>query len=169
VKDLHHTEKSTRSRADALFKRANEEWDKGRLRSAFRLFLSAARAGDAGAQANLGYFYDVGIGRKPNRRLALHWYGRAFRQGYSAGATNTGTIYRDQGQTRKALTWFQKAVRLGDADANLEIAKLYLRQKRNIRKAIPYLIRTIKASSGTEVTEDSRREARRLLKQLREG
>jgi hypothetical protein len=169
VKDLHRTGKSTRSHADILFRQANQEWDKGRLRSAFRLFLSAAKAGDAGAQANVGYFYDVGIGRKPKPRLALYWYGRAFRQGYSAGATNTGTIYRDQGQIRKALTWFQRAVRLGDADANLEIAKLYLRKKKDIRKAIPHLNRTIRAAAGTEVTEDSKREARRLLKQFGRG
>lgn len=166
MKDSHRVRQSLRSKADFMFRQANDAWDKGKLRSAFCLFHSSAKAGDPGAQANLGYFYDVGIGLKPNRRLALYWYRRAYQRGNSAGATNIGTIYRDEGKADKALMWFKRAVKLGDGDANLEIAKLYLREKRYYQKAIPYLVRTIKAASGTEVTENSRREARRILKKL---
>lgn len=167
MRNFRRAQQLVKHNDEVLFKQANEEWEKGRLRSAYRLFLAGAKAGDPGAQANLGYFFDIGIGMKPSRRRALYWYRRAFKQGYSAGATNIGTIYRDKGELRKALMWFQRAVKLGDADANLEIAKIYLREKKVFRKAIPYLLRTIKAASGTEVTEDSRQEARRLLERYK--
>jgi hypothetical protein len=55
---------------DVLFAKASEQWDRGKLRSAFHLFLSAAKRGDPSAQHDLGYFYDVGVGVKPNRGLA---------------------------------------------------------------------------------------------------
>lgn len=154
------------AKIEDLFIRANREWERGHLRSAFRLFSIGARAGDPGAQTNLGHFYDTGKGVRPNRRQALYWYGRAFKGGYSAGAASIAIIHRDAGQTKKALMWFRRAVRLGDGDANLEIAKLYLREKKGTARAIPYLRRTIKSVSGTEVTEDSRQEAKRLVKQL---
>jgi TPR repeat protein len=76
----HGSKRSRSSNACNLFLRANEHWDRGELKSAFRLFLRAARAGDSGARVNLGYFYDSGLGVKPNRDLALYWYRRAYRQ-----------------------------------------------------------------------------------------
>jgi len=159
-----YARQSLKPNTEILFSRANEEWDHGKLRSAFRLFLSGARAGDPGAQVNLGYFYDTGLGMKPNRRQALYWYKRAFQQGYAPAATNIGTIFRDQRQLKKALVWFRRAVKLGDGDANLEIAKIYLRDEEEVGRAIPYLRRTIQARVAA-VTEGSRREAQRLLEQ----
>jgi TPR repeat protein len=84
----HGSKRSWSSNADDLFLRANEHWDRGKLKSAFRLFLRGAKAGDSGAQVNLCYFYDSALGVKPNRDLALYWYRRAYRQG-SAGRRRT--------------------------------------------------------------------------------
>lgn len=157
------------SKLDLLFAKANEEWDSGRTRSAFRLFLSAAKLGEPGAQHNLGYFYDVGIGVKANRTAALYWYRRAYRHGYRVAASNIATMYRDENKIKRALEWFHRAIRLGDADANLEIAKILLQQERGATKAIGYLKRTIE-SNASDVTEGSRQEAQNLLKSLlREG
>lgn len=156
---------SSKEKADALFTKASEQWDHGKHLSAFRLFLAAAKYGDSGAFHNLGYFYDVGIGVKPNRAAALYWYKRAFRRGSGASASNIGTMYRDEKNTKEALSWFKRATRLGDADANLEIAKIYLRGNGDGSKANAYLQRTVRAKA-TDVTEGSRDEARRLLKRL---
>lgn len=60
--------------------------------------------------------------------------------------------------------WFQRAVKLGDGDANLQIAKIYLLNDRDQQKAIKYLEKTIKA---VYVTDGSIEEASCLLKQLR--
>jgi hypothetical protein len=153
------------SNADVLFDKASESWERGRLRSAFFLFLRAAKDGDPGAQHNLGYFYDVGIGVQKNREQALRWYGKAFQQGSRVAASNIATIFRDENKTKKALSWFERAVRLGDADANLEIAKIYLRGPGDPKKAIPYLKRTMTAKP-CDVTRASQLEAEHLLKRL---
>lgn len=161
-----HRKDSPGSKSDVLFTKASKQWDRGRLRSAFRFFLSAAKAGDPSAQHNLGYFYDVGVGVKPNRRAALYWYKRAFRHGYRVAAANIGTIFRDEKDFKRALSWFQRAVRLGDADANLEIAKICLSTKADVANAIVYLKRTTKAKAG-DVTDGSKEEAQHLLRQLK--
>ena len=164
-KTSSHRKSSSKAKADALFTKASEQWDRGKHRSAFRLFLAAAKHGDVGAFHNLGYFYDVGIGVKPNRAAALQWYKRAFRRGTAKAASNIGTMYRDERNTKEALSWFKRATQLGNADANLEIAKIYLRGNGDSSKAKDYLRRTVNAKA-TDVTNGSRDEARRLLKRL---
>ncbi len=149
---------------DLLFERANKQWDEGNLRSAFRLFLAAAKAGDPGSRINLGNFYSDGTGVKPNRALALHWYRRAYRQGERAAASNIGIVLRDEKKLKQALEWFKRAVRLKDADANLEIAKIYL-QLNDRTKAIHHLKQVCKAKPR-DVTEASKEEAHRMLKRF---
>ncbi len=165
LKTKSHRKSSLKSEADALFAKASEQWDRGKHRSAFHLFLASAKHGDPGAFHNLGYFYDVGIGVKPNRAAALYWYKRAFRRGGGAAASNIGTIFRDEKNTKEALSWFKRAARLGDGDANLQIAKIYLRGNRDVSKANDYLRRTVSAKASA-VSESSRDEARRELKRL---
>jgi len=142
-----------------LFQRADKEWEAGRLKSAFRLFLTCAKAGDSGCQVNLGTFYRDGIGMKPNRDRALYWYRRAYRNGERTAASNVGVLYRDERKLKQALAWFERAK---DGDADLAIALMYL-QENDRTNAIHYLERTCKAEC---VTEASRDEAQQLLKRL---
>lgn len=153
-----------RHHLDLLFERATKQWEDGKLRSAFHLFLAGAKAGDSGAQVNLGNFYSDGTGVKPNRDRALYWYRRACRQGERSAANNIGVVLRDERKLKEALVWFERAVRLKDAGANLEIAKIHL-QSNDRAKAIRYLMQVCKAKPH-DVTEASKEEARRLLKHL---
>jgi len=153
--------------ADELLRRAYRQCEVGELRSAFRLYLGAAKLGDATAQLGLGYCYDVGIGVMPNRSSAMEWYKRAYRKGFGSAANNIGTIFRDEGDTRIALAWFERAVRLGDINANLEIAKILLQEQKQAENAIPYLKCVAMAKPRVDVTEASRDEAVRLLKRVR--
>ncbi len=157
-------ERHRRAELDVLFERANKQWDQGNLRSAFRLFLAAANAGNTGCQINLGNFYNNGIGVKRNRTLALRWYRRAYRRGERAAASNIGVMYRDEKKLRMALKWFERAVKMLDGDANLEIAKIYL-QKDDLRKASHYLKRAIGAKPD-DITQGSSEEAAHMLKQI---
>jgi TPR repeat protein len=166
TKQLRTKRSTGRNESSDLFVRANQQWDQGKLRSAFRLFLAAAEAGHSDAQVDLGFFYDTGLGVRANRDSAIYWYRRAYGRGSAEGAANIGTIWRDAGNLNRALSWFQRAVNLGNADANLEIAKIYLRDQQNIRKAEQYLKRTCTASPS-RVTELSKDEAKQLLKQIR--
>lgn len=150
--------------AENLFVRADREEERGNRRPAFRLMLAAAKLGDTGAQVNVGNYYDHAQGIRRNRELALYWYKRAYRRGHSAAAHNIGVMLRKEGQVRRALRWFVRAVELGDAESNLEIGKHYLVAERNPQKAIRYL-HLVKPCGW--VTEAGCEEAQRLLKQAR--
>jgi TPR repeat protein len=150
-----------KSDVNKSFHRADKEWDQGNLQSAFRLFLAAAKAGDRAAQTNIGYFYDNGIGTRRNKATALYWYRRAYRRGDASAANNIATIWRDENKAQRALAWFRRAVRLGNVSSNLHVAKHYLQNESDLRRAIGYLA---KISRSDRVTEAEREEAIRLLK-----
>jgi len=152
------------SEANSLYQRADEEWRRGRLRSAFRLFLAAAKAGMASAFGIVGQFYDHGDGVKANGSAALYWYRKAYRHGSNSAANNIGCIWRDRGNLGRAILWLKRAANLGDGDANLNIAKIYLHSKRDLRKATDYLNKTYRSRHATE---GSKEEARLLLGELK--
>jgi len=159
------------NKASALYQRAEECWTEGKLSDAFELFLAAAKAGYVPAYRILADFYDQGTGVKANQRAALYWYMRAYRQhdswyrrGDSSSANNIGCIWRAKGRPRTAIMWFKRAVKLGDGDANLNIALIYLRSNRDRQKAVLYLQRTINAKY---VTDGSIEEAEKLLSEIR--
>jgi len=147
-----------------MFVRADKEWSRGKLRSALRLFLAAAKKGDKASQLNAGYFYDNGIGTRRNRTAALYWYGRAYRRGDANAANNIGTIWRDEHNPRRALSWFLRAVKIGDVGSNLEIGKHYLRNERDPSRAIAYLN---KVCQSDRVSEHEVAQAQRLLEEAR--
>ena len=115
-----------RDALEALWLRACALDDQGKPRVAFRLLRRAAEAGHHGSQLHLGVLYDTGRGVRRSRERALHWYRKGARRREAAAASNIGTLYRDEGRMGLAVRWFERAVEWGDADALLELAKLYL-------------------------------------------
>ena len=89
---------------------------------------------------------------------------QAYRNGARSVANNIGCILRDRKQVAQAIKWFQRAVQQNDGDANLNIAKIYLRNERHLGKAIRYLAKT---RSSKWATERSKEEASLLLAQLK--
>lgn len=159
-----NAKRSRESMRDELFIRADKQADEGNFRSAFRLFLAAAKAGDVSCQINVGNYYDAGTGVRRNRSAAMYWYKRAYRRGKASAAHNIGVMWRNERKYRRALEWFKKAVRLGDPQANLEIAKYYLEAEKSSTRAAPYLQ---KVCDSNRVTEGGLEEARRLLRRLK--
>ncbi len=145
------------------FVRACELWDRGDAKRAYRLFHSLATRGDLGAQVNVGYFFDTGIGVRKNEAKALYWYRRAYRRKDASAATNIGTIFRDRGDTDRAIRWFRRAVALGDEGSLLNIAKLYLRAGKQRARTLTYLERVVRSSSATQAESE---EAQKLLGNL---
>src|ERR1700687_2288602 len=122
------------NRIALLCQRAEKQWSDGNLGAAFKLFLAAAKAGWVPAFHIVAYFYGEGVGTKINQDASLHWYMRSYREtvswyrnAHQTSANNIGCIWRDRGELKKAISWFQRAVNLGDGDANLNIARIYLR------------------------------------------
>ncbi len=165
----HRAKKQRQARAQEVYLRGQKEQDEGNLRSGFQLLLRAAKLGDPGAQHNLGYTYDVGLGVHPNKEAAMYWYKKAYRNGRGGGlsATNIGTIFRDEQKYPEAVRWFRRAVSHGLADANLELAKIYLMNPRQRSKATACLNAVLKATPPIGVGEDDQRQARKLLKEIK--
>jgi TPR repeat protein len=155
---------SQKSKAEELFIRAEQQEAKGKLRSAFSLYLAGAKAGESGCQLNVGNYYDDGTGVRRNRKAALYWYKRAYRRGMASAAHNIGIVWRNDNNPKRALKWFQKAVRLGDDEANLEIAKYHLQRQHNPAKAIRHLEKVLRSNW---VSEAGLEEARKLIKQAK--
>jgi len=106
--------------------RACQLSEEGRVRSAFRVLVRAARRGDATTFINLGHAYDTGCGVRRSKEKALYWYGRAVAKGEGAGAHNIATIFRDRGDIAKTIHWLRRAIELGDSGSHLLLGQLLL-------------------------------------------
>ena len=62
---------------------------------ALQLYRPLAQNGEPGAQVNLGYMYDEGLGVPKDYREAVKWYRRAADQGDALGQNNLANMYRD--------------------------------------------------------------------------
>ena len=88
-------------------------YDRADSKSALRVWMAAAEAGDPDAQNNVGEIYERGLGGQPNFEAAVIWYKKAADQGYSRALFNLGTLY-EQGQgvpkdRLQALNLYRKA------------------------------------------------------------
>jgi uncharacterized protein len=88
-------------------------FDRADLKSALRIWMEAAEAGDVEAQTNVGEIYERGIGATPNYEAAVIWYQKAADKGHSRALFNLGTMY-EQGNgvapdKLKALNLYRQA------------------------------------------------------------
>ena len=88
-------------------------YDRADYKSALRIWMTAAQAGDAEAQNNVGEIYERGLGGEPNYEAAVIWYKKAADQGYTRALFNLGTLY-EQGagvpkDRLKALNLYRQA------------------------------------------------------------
>ncbi|HLQ13630.1 MAG TPA: caspase family protein [Steroidobacteraceae bacterium] len=88
-------------------------YDRADYKSALRIWMQAAEAGDVEAQNNVGEIYERGLGDVPNYAAAAIWYQKAADQHYSRALFNLGTLYEaglgvDQDQL-KALNLYRQA------------------------------------------------------------
>jgi TPR repeat protein len=91
----------------------------GRLGDGLRLAVirSAATAGAAVAQNDLGWAYLTGRGVRQDDRLAYQWMFRAARQGDPKAQVNIGRMTADgrgvAGSYRRAMYWYRRAAEQG--------------------------------------------------------
>lgn len=96
---------------------------------AARYFLSAAQAGHQGAQLQIGWHYEKGIGVPKSYAEAARWYRRSAEQGNSTAMKNLGTLYEaGRGVSEdwiEAAKWYQKSADLGNPDGESALARAY--------------------------------------------
>jgi len=68
-------------------------YNQGDFGAALRAWRALAEQGDDGAQLNLGYMYDNGLGVPQDYKEAIKWYRRAAEQGNDRAQYNLGLMY----------------------------------------------------------------------------
>ncbi len=80
---------------------------------ALEIYTAAGEAGDAAAQARVGYIYQNALGVPADYALAMEWNNRAAQQGNAQGQEQIGYLYQEGlGVTRsldEASRWYAKA------------------------------------------------------------
>ena len=89
------------------------EYDRADYKTALNVWMPAAEAGDADAQANVGEIFERGLGGSPNYKAAAIWYQKSAAQNNSRAQFNLGTLYEQGLGVPKdkliALNWYRKA------------------------------------------------------------
>jgi TPR repeat protein len=97
--------------------------------TALRLLRPLAEQGEASAQFNLGFMYDLGQGVPQDYAEAVKWYRKAADQGNAAAQYNLGLMY-DNGHGvpqdyAEAVKWYRKAAERGVATAQNNLGFMY--------------------------------------------
>jgi uncharacterized protein len=113
-------------------------YDRADYRSALRVWMPSAEAGNAEAQTHVGEIFEKGLGDTPNYEAAAHWYRQAAEQGYARAQFNLGTLF-EQGlgvpqDTLEALNWYRRAWGIGEDD--LVFASAAARERAALRREL---------------------------------
>ncbi len=88
-----------------------------------------AQGGDAAAQFQLGFAYDMGLGGRPDDAEAVRWYRMAAEKGLADAQYNLAVMY-DGGEgvdrdPAEAVRWYRRAAEQGHALAQLNLGAAY--------------------------------------------
>jgi TPR repeat protein len=162
--------KPTKAQVEALFSAADYLDEAGEHRAAFQCLLAAAEAGDEGSQLNLGNYFSNGTGVRKDLKKANFWYRKSYNNQTrgirsSSAAVNLGINFRNSGDLKTAVTWFERARTLQDGSACLELARIYAARKGGRRKAMVLLNEVLELNRDYS-TEDDKEAADAMLKVL---
>lgn len=172
---------------DAMWLRAchlEEHSDRSSLREAFRLVRRAVTLGLKDAQGSLAGAYDRQDSVHPSRRMAVHWYRKAWRNGSSLAARNLGVTMRMEGRTSSAILWLRRAAVGGDPDARFDLAKILIDNPSSRVEALrlleeyvaagpqeEYRLRPVgefpRVDMGVRLEDEDHEEAKKLLQKLK--
>jgi hypothetical protein len=68
-------------------------YDRADYKSALKVWMGAAEAGDVKAENNVGEIFERGLGTAPDYSAAAIWYQKAADKGYGPALFNLGTLY----------------------------------------------------------------------------
>lgn len=123
-------------------------YDRADYKSALRVWMELANAGDADAQTNVGEIYERGLGGTPNYEAAIIWYRKVVDnkdipdQKKSRALFNLGTLYEQgQGVDRDQLTalnFYRRA--WGVPEGNLMYTSARDREVQDLRQQLQQAI-----------------------------
>jgi TPR repeat protein len=162
--------KPRKDQVEGLFAAAEYFEDCGQMQAAFFCLLAGAEAGDESSQINLGNFYSEGTGVRKNLKKAAFWYRKAYNNQSrgirsSSAAVNLGINFRNSGDLKAAIRWFERARKLQDGSACLELARIHSAHKGGRRKAMVLLQEVIELDNNFS-TDADKEAAEAMLKVL---
>lgn len=96
-------------------------------KKAFALYKQAAEQGDAEGATNIASMYLEGTDHGPNYDAAMFWYKKAASQNEPIAERQLGNIYHTIKKDDKAAAkWWQRASDQNDAEAQYNLALLYI-------------------------------------------
>jgi len=113
-------------------------YDRSNLKSALKIWLETAEAGDIEAQTNVGEIYERGLDGNPDYAAAASWYQKAGDKGYARALFNLGSLY-EQGlgvpqDKLKALNFYRLS--WGLSDDNLMYQSAARQEQESLRKEL---------------------------------
>lgn len=142
---------------------ATAAYERGHLNKAFKGFLAGAEAGDVDCMAMVAVMYGAGEGVRIDQQQSIAWDQKAIAAGSTLAFLNIAITYRCMGDMVNAMHWFERALEAGDAEAALQLAKLYMVSAHESERVRKYLGMAVASSTALDET---REEARQLLAQL---
>ncbi len=147
-------------------------YDLADYRTALKVWLPAAKGGDAQAQTYVGEIYEQGLGTEPDFGKAAEWYLKAAEQGHSRAMINLGALYESGRGVPKDLTQAMNLYRQasGITDGVLEYATdEELARRRALAQEAEQLRRqVVTLTAELETTRDALERRRRDLRRARE-
>lgn len=124
-----------------LYNRGVTAYEKGDYRSAVRFYTIAAEFGHRGAQCNLGYCYQHGLGCEKNDRFAVHYYRKAAEQESAVAEFNLASCYlRGEGgltyDYAAAGELLRRALSHGASEAAPILEELSHRRRRKLARQV---------------------------------
>ena len=117
------------SDSDDNYETAATYYEQGDYKNAFQYFLSAAKAGNANAQNDVGNMYKNGEGVAQSYINAYQWYLKAANQNHFYAQNALGDLYYNgngvEKDFMKAFDWYSKAAAQGYDEAQYWLAYCY--------------------------------------------
>lgn len=151
------------SEREALLAVAEVAYEAGEFKKAFELFLSAAESGDSSAMSRIAVMCESGEGTDRDIDRSIYWDMRAIDAGSTTSLLNIGITYRRLGDIRTARHWFERSLESGDAEAALELARLYSVSEKEAETVRKYLSIVLESAY---VSPDSKEVAQALLSDI---
>jgi TPR repeat protein/serine/threonine protein kinase len=111
------------------FGEANDAYARKDYATAFRLYQTAADAGNFQAQYQLGFMYQMGLGTKADPVMAMSWYKKSADQDFPNAQSQIGYLYQyglGVGQDYPAaIRWYTLAANKGYVTAQAQLAYMY--------------------------------------------
>lgn len=142
------------------FDKADQLYEAGDFSAAFREFLRLAEEGDTSAMLRVASMYSSAEGTPYDLDEAIRWEQKSAQLGDPFAHLNLGISHRNKGDLEKARECFEVALKKGDAEAALELARIYEKTHGGIEKVRSYA--RLALSIGN-LSESSMEEAQRLL------